>query len=205
MVGSGLLNASDFNQMRFNVYEVKAKTDLNNHFRLDKLFDSFAEYGDADRNKVTKYIFYMYDPKSPLIQYFTDISKRKAEASALAGFDHKKDEDRLKELYMLNEDKVANMVIEFLRYINIRVWTMIVSSEETFYEYSQALLDKVLNVNNDKDRLSAVQTKSKIMEDMDAIDARLVKYYRTLYGEGEVADAVRRKGTSPEDIALGNV
>jgi hypothetical protein len=80
---------------------------------------------------------------------------------------------------------------------------MIVSSEQTFYEYQQKLLRPVTDADGDKNLLQATQIKSKLMQDCDDINARLESYYRRFYGDDEVlinkSEGFRR--FTPEDIA----
>jgi len=200
----GLHNKGDFDKLKFNVFDVKEGTDLNNHFRLDKLIPSFANYADADRNRVIRYIIYMYDSKSPLAKYFTDITRRKEESASLAGFDLVKNKSRLELLFDLEEDLVGRMVVDFLRYQNNRLWSMIISNEQAFYEFTKTLLTLVRSEKGDKDKLQAVQVKTKLMEDLDAVNDRLNKYYDQLYGDSVIREIASGMGVTPEEIALGN-
>ena len=79
---------------------------------------------------------------------------------------------------------------------------MIVSNEQTFYEYQQRLLEPV-DAEKDKDLLQALQIKSKLMEDCNNINERLDGYYRKLFGEDENVSrsVVKRKRLTPEQIA----
>ena len=76
------------------------------------------------------------------------------------------------------------MVDEFLRKQNNRIWSMIVSNEQTFFEYQTKLLSPVEG-ERDKDILQALQIKSKIMDDLNTINDRLDSYYMKLYGEDQ--------------------
>ncbi len=94
------------------------------------------------------------------------------------------------------------MVNEFLRKQNNRIWSMIVSNEQTFFEYQTKLLSPVEG-ERDKDILQALQIKSKIMDDLNTINDRLDSYYMKLYGEDqELLKVIKAdKRLTPEFIA----
>ena len=98
--------------------------------------------------------------------------------------------------------KYVEMVDEFLKKQNNRVWSMIVSNEQTFFEYQTKLLRPV-DGDKDKDILQALQIKSKIMDDLNTINERLETYYMKLYGEDDVLLTTIKadKRLTPEFIA----
>ncbi len=165
-----------------------------------------------DINKVIRFIVAMYDSKSPFVKMFQAVDQRKRECAAFAGFDLKKDEKLLNQMFSfaapqpVDEDEeqedftwYSDMVVEYLRDQNNRVWAMIVSNEQTFYEYQKALLSEVTVFTSEKDKLNAISIKTKLMEDSDAISARLEKYYQLLYGD-EIVNSTTVKYT-PEGLA----
>jgi hypothetical protein len=99
-------------------------------------------------------------------------------------------------------DDLLNMIMEFLKYQNNWVWTMIVSNSEAFYEYNRRVMMPVEGTR-DKDILQAINIKTQIMSSQDDIYQRLQRYYRDLSGGDTVLeDAVKvRKRLRPEEIA----
>ena len=143
--------------------------------------------------------------KSPLKDYFPNISVRKTQAADLAGFNLETEENYLDNLYNLTgqyAEHFVHCISEYLISQNNRLWSMIVSNEQTFYEYQQRLLEPV-DAEKDKDLLQALQIKSKLMEDCNNINERLDGYYRKLFGEDENVSrsVVKRKRLTPEQIA----
>lgn len=102
----------------------------------------------------------------------------------------------------LKNKGVIVLIDDFLRFVNNRIWSMIVSNEETFYEYQRKLLRNV-EADRDKDLLQALQIKGKIMEDLDNINARLEKYYLKMYaGDEDLVKTITARGSiSPETLA----
>lgn len=196
-----LFNDSDFESMTFPIHNVKG--DVIKKVPSLTFIESFVSYGGEHKNKVIKYICYLYDPNSPLKEFFPDMSRRKEQAAILSGFNL--DDNRFKDMVIammsLKNEVVVVMIDEFLRFVNNRVWSMIISNEETFYEYQRKLLRNV-TADRDKDLLQALQIKGKIMEDLDNINERLEKYYLKLYAGDEdlVKTITSRKSITPENI-----
>lgn len=192
-----LFDSSQFSSLKYNVFAVpKDKMILKEMPALRNLksFTDAAEERD-DIDKIIRFIVAMYDSKSPFVKMFQAIDQRKKECATFAGFDLKKDEEILNHMFYFTnprgeEDEdledysfFSDMVIEFLRDQNHRIWAMIVSNEQTFYEYQKALLSEITAFTTDKDKLNAISIKTKLMEDSDAISVRLEKYYQVLYGD----------------------
>src|ERR1017187_9849040 len=99
----------------------------------------------STNERLLKYILCLYDPKSPLIRdYRNNVANRKREAARLAGYDLSKDVKFLEDLYSFQNKIAASSAIVFLRdHIHNMLWTMIVSHEQTFYEYNERLLKPV--------------------------------------------------------------
>lgn len=167
---------------------------------LSEVFEKYPELGliPSIMNypiEVIKYVVLMYHKSSPFIKMFQDINTRKAECMAMAGL-----EEEQKELIDFSDINFIYMVSEFLKSQNSRLWSMIVSNEETFDEYQRNLMSEVFKTKDDKDKLNAILIKSKLMEDSDIISKRLDDYYRILFGDSGVAEFAAQKIT-PESIA----
>jgi hypothetical protein len=53
----------------------------------------------------------------------------------------------------------------------------------------------------EKDLMSAIAIKSKLSEDMDAINNRLDSYYDKLYGDADLKNKVQKVRISPESMS----
>lgn len=171
---------------------------------------------DKDCNKVKskldktiRYILLMYDANSPLRLYYPDLEQRKIAAADLAGFDW--GEDDMEEILEFkikteggvvpNEDMLV-MIMNYLKYQNNWVWTMIVSNSEAFYEYNKRVMMPVEG-NRDKDILQAINIKTQIMQSQDDIYQRLQRYYKDMSGgDPTLEEEIKvRKRLRPEEIA----
>lgn len=152
-----------------------------------------------DKDKVIRYIVLMYDKNSPLTKRFSNLENRKREAASLAGFNP--EDPSLKAYKEFQDQEFADMVVEFLIHQNNYTWTMLVSNEQTFYEFQKTLLQESSMIRNDKDKISAIASKSKLMEESDKIVERINSYYRQIFTEDKVIETARRVASSPEEIA----
>lgn len=191
-----IFNKEDFDKMIFNPFKVKRP--LKKAFPKMKMFKSFELADD----QMIAYVLYMYDQNTPLKEQFPDLKIRKEQAAILSGYSLTKDDKYLHDLFFFVSEKLVQMVDEFLRKQNNRIWSMIVSNEQTFFEYQTKLLSPVEG-DRDKDILQALQIKSKIMDDLNTINDRLDSYYMKLYGEDqELLKVIKAdKRLTPEFIA----
>lgn len=191
-----IFNKEDFDKMIFNPFKVKRP--LKKAFPKMKMFKSFELADD----QMIAYVLYMYDQNTPLKEQFPDLKIRKEQAAILSGYSLTKDDKFLHDLFFFISEKLVQMVDEFLRKQNNRIWSMIVSNEQTFFEYQTKLLSPVEG-DRDKDILQALQIKSKIMDDLNTINDRLDSYYMKLYGEDqELLKVIKAdKRLTPEFIA----
>ena len=206
-----MLRDTDFLKMEFNPMAKKAVCVEYPKLReIVKLqLDKDAEKVKSKLDKTIRYILLMYDVNSPMRAYYPDLEQRKTVAADMAGFDWGVDsmeevfEFKLKvEDAIVPNDDLLNMIMEFLKYQNNWVWTMIVSNSEAFYEYNRRVMMPVEGTR-DKDILQAINIKTQIMSSQDDIYQRLQRYYRDLSGGDTVLeDAVKvRKRLRPEEIA----
>ena len=191
-----IFNIEDFKKMIFNPFKVKGS--LKKKYPKMKMFSSFQSAED----QMIAYVLYMYDQNTPMKEQFPDLKIRKEQAAILSGYDLVKDNEKLHEMFFFQSSKIIDMVDEFLRKQNNRIWSMIVSNEQTFFEYQKKLLSPVEG-DRDKDILQALQIKSKIMDDLNTINDRLDSYYMKLYGEDqELLKIIKAdKRLTPEFIA----
>ena len=222
--------AEKFALLKYNVFSVPSDESILRSMPELQRFETFVQNENRpDINNIIRFIVAMYDKRSPFIKMFQDVDKRKLECAAFAGynieadkalldcmfsfsnplprlvpveeFEGQEDDDDLEE----EEDQInvtffSEMVIEFLKDQNSRVWSMIVSNEQSFYEYQKALMSEVTQFTTQKDKLGAISIKSKLMEDSDIISERLEKYYQQLFGTGELAEQANINYT-PEGMA----
>lgn len=191
-----IFNKDDFNKMIFNPFNIKGS--IKKKYPKLKMFKTF----DSANDSMIKYVLYMYDQNTPLKEQFPDLKIRKEQAAILSGFSLIKDNEKLHDVFFFLSDQLVDMVDEFLRKQNNRIWSMIVSNEQTFFEYQTKLLSPVEG-DRDKDILQALQIKSKIMDDLNTINDRLDSYYMKLYGEDqELLKVIKAdKRLTPEFIA----
>lgn len=168
--------------------------------KLEKKYPKLKElFGDfIDRQM--RYVILMYDINSPLRPLYPEIRKRKEWAADIAGY--KIDSKEAEELYTLSiniegvmkpNTPLLDLILKYLSYQNNRLWTLIITNEQAFTEFQQKVMSEV-GGDADKDQLSAVNIKTKILESMDAIHRRLDGYYRELSGDDtDLDDALQKK------------
>jgi hypothetical protein len=197
----------DFKDLKYPVFSVEANL-------LDKIpqLKPYAELlatqesiGRPDIDKLIRYVMVLYDKRSPLIKQFSNLQLRKTEAAIVSGYNIEKDAGIIEKLFDFTDKQLQVLAIEFLKDQNDMYWSMIVSNEQTFYEYQKALLSEVTLFTTERDKLSALQIKAKLMDDCDTIAERVDTYYHRVFGEGDVnTKAKQKRSFTPENIANRN-
>jgi hypothetical protein len=195
-----LFHNSDFDKMEFNITKIPKGKGVLEYFKRLSQYPSFTEYDREDSERAIRYLLLMYDKGSPFVTYYADLRQRKESVAVYVGYDPERDEARLEELYDLDDERFVDMLLAFLKGQNWLKWSLLVSNEQTFYEYQRSVLRRVTNYKTDKDRLTAVQVKSQIMNDCDMIVERIARYYTDIFGTRDVVEKAQG-GITPESMA----
>tara|TARA_R100001463_G_scaffold28672_3_gene65641 strand:- start:9439 stop:10071 length:633 start_codon:yes stop_codon:yes gene_type:complete len=188
-----------FEELFINVYEQKNIVKKN----LDKVTDAFGLVVDIrpDIEKLIKYIIYMYDKNTPMRELYQELQERKVECALLSGYSEKKDKTILEELYNLTDKRACELISSFLKYQNHKSWALLVSNEEVLWQYQQELLNPITDFRQDKEKLQALEIKSKLMNECDSIIKRIEGYEEKIYGDDKKLKDAMKNITSPENIA----
>jgi len=173
---------------------------------MEEAFDtSVVELVPADYTgdpvKLMRYIILMYDPGSKLTRDTSNLEMRKNTAAVLAGYDLGMEE--MEDIFELKDELVAEAIDRFLKFeIKERLWYLIQGNEQTFYEYGKRLLQPVKWNDREKDMIAGISLKTKLSEDMAALNDRIENDYRKLYADDEsLMKIVTKKKWSPEQQA----
>jgi hypothetical protein len=80
---------------------------------------------------------------------------------------------------------------------------MIVSHEQTFYEYNERLMKPVDDDGDakEKDVMATIVLKSKLVQDLKDIHSTLKEYYKEMFEDDDLRDKVINKRISPETMS----
>lgn len=196
----------DFKELKYNVFGIE-KDLLKNVPELHPFYVALSTTEGAainrpDIDKLIRFIMVLYDKKSPAIKQISNIGQRKNEAALVAGYSLTLDADLLKNLYEFTDFELQIIALQFLRDQNDMYWSMIVSNEQTFWEYQKALNQSIVSFKDDKQKMDALNVKSKLMDECDKITERVEGYYLKVFGDGEAAGKAKQlRSLSPEGIA----
>ncbi len=208
----------DFTGLKYRVDQIPQGTDLIVKFRELADIKEFSEYTCPDRNYLIRYIFLVYDPGSPLIKKYTDLSKRKEIAAEISGYERNVKTGKFKseniykvfemsgsveanEKYEIEEYQSANpLIFAFLKHINNMLWAEIVINEQLFFEYSGHVMEEISGKDS-KGVLDAASVKMKLREEMSCIRIHIGKLYKEFFGDNiEVQEKI--KPFKPETIKV---
>lgn len=164
---------------------------------------SFEPESKKDKRRVINYILLMYDPESPFVKRYQNVERRISAVSDYVGLKNLPDEggERIMEY---NNIVVLKMINDYVKWLHIRLWSLIVVSETTFYEYQRELMLQVTGADS-KDKLTALEKKTKILDALDKISSKLDSYYSRLYANDKDLEKKieQTKMVTPEAIASG--
>lgn len=156
--------------------------------------------------KVLRYAMAVYQPNTPLKNDYPEWQKRKEAAATLAGYDLEDDAAFLEALFAGVEEFSMPLIHAFLRhFVKSRVWAMIESNEETFWEYNLRLKKPISKgaAGQDKDEMAAIEKKSKLAADQEVFHERINRLTAEFFaGDEDVAEAsVQPFRMTPQQIA----
>ena len=135
----------DFNKLIVNVRSVSKERSLLRAFpELAKHSEFKVQFEKLNKDKVIRYVIYMYDRNTPFRKKYPDILKRKLEAAKEAGFkisDEGLFEDEVEVLLRGENSKVNNMVCAYTRIYKNFKYSFFVTMEEIFYSLMRTIID----------------------------------------------------------------
>lgn len=137
-------SSEDFESLTFNPYELHHRTDLLNAFPILAQYDEFQVDLKLSKNKVIRYILYLYDKNSVLRMKIDDLMKRKLAALELSGFIKERSDKFSKdveEMVLCRNFDINNMIFRFLRVLRKPKFSFLCAMEETFYQHLKRMLN----------------------------------------------------------------
>ena len=183
----GLFTESEFKTLMLPVFE-------KDFLKKPNTIRVFGKVPVSDE-AVIRYIALLYDQKSPIRIKVSDIFERKQECAEMAGL-----KDGTDEIFNLKDKKVIGYINAYIRNQSSKIWAILAANEEVLWQYQQELLNPITEWKTDKDKLQALEIKSKLMAECDAIIKRIDSYESKLFGDNlEKKDDVIN--FTPESIA----
>lgn len=124
------------------------------------------------------YIALIYDQKSPLRLKISNIQERKEEAAEMSGI-----KGDTSDIFALSDNKMLAYINSYLRHQSSKIWSILAANEEVLWQYQGELLSPITQYKTDKDKLQALEIKSKLMAECDAIIKRIEAYEDKLFGD----------------------
>lgn len=136
-----------------------------------------------------KFILLVYDRDSPFIDKFLSLSKRKAAVTEHMGANE----------IVQDGEEFITAIWALLRSQKDSTWTLIVTNETVFEEYSRLILAP-LESSKEKEKLQSLELKSRLMSAMEEISDRLKRLWNEFStGDDVLINNIRR--ITPEKMA----
>ncbi len=174
----------DFLKMEFQIYKVR---DVDQVDRLRNIYGLELLTGN-NRDKIIRYLLYMYDYGSPF-QTIRDVPQRKRAVAMHCDFDFHKEEKLLKDLFSL-EGIYSVIVVGILREQNNALYASIVIKEQLFYQYAERLIRPITPGVSDKDEIDALVKQQKLGQALDESLVSIQKAYKEMSGGDSILEKV---------------
>lgn len=116
------------------------------------------------------FIALCYDRDSEMVSRYPSIKRRKKEVLDVVGID----DDHLCEVLTVIKDKeIIDAVFKYLFLQDDRLWMSICANGDAFLEYMRETAKPLLDTRDDKQRMDAMNTKAKALEQMEVISSRI--------------------------------
>ncbi len=178
-----------FASLKFKVTQAKESLDIAfpDLFRLPE-FKALRD--KADWQKLVKYICFLYDPGSELIQEFQNLQERKEAAAIEAGYLRDKSgnwPDELVEAMAINNAEIHAAIMAFLKIFRNHEWTDIAVTEQELEEFQNL---RLWAINKEgKDIYGDAKKKDDLMRSVSDRRASLKVLKQQFYGDNKDVEA----------------
>ena len=149
-----MINDDDFQGLTIPVHNahnvIAMHKELIEKIFGQKKFQTVKNTKRKDLDLLVKYVVYMYDKKSPMRRYYSDIDQRKTECAILAGYDTDENNTALEKIFNFTDEVAKYLVTEYIKYINDKIWAVLQGNEEVLWQYNQELLNPITDFKTDK-------------------------------------------------------
>lgn len=157
---------SDFNKLTIKVRTIPKERSLLRAFpELGKHSEFRVQLKNINKDKVIRYIVYMYDRNTPFRRKFPDILKRKVEAAREAGFKVNQEgffDEEVETFLRCKNDKVNDMTVAYARIHRNFKYSFFITMEESFYGLMRSVIGGEL-----KDISEMKKVQKELDETMD--------------------------------------
>lgn len=189
----------DFKRMMFNVYEADMSKPFLTQFPELNIYEEFSKRlpGTLDKNKIIKWIVYVYDKNSPYRVKYKDLTQRKVRAMIDAGHGLENDvfPPEVEDVILGKSISVADMTIAFCKMHLDVEYSHLVLLEAMYYK----LMRDVFLGNQAK-----INDLQKIKEDYANALSTVISNDQTKSVHQSLYKSINndKLKLSPEDIAL---
>jgi len=188
----------EFEGLMFNPLKVpEGRNIITEYKRLGKISEFRQPFASLDKNKIIRYIIFMYDKNSPFRVKFPDILHRKVEAARGAGWSIEKNglfSDNVERVLRGENDSVNKMTVAYIRIHRNFKYSYLIGLEESFYR----LMLEIMGGD-----MKNVEKMRKLQEDLEQITLELTSDDFNPLLKGELMRYIEqeRLNLRPEDIA----
>jgi hypothetical protein len=188
-----------FQNLRFKVHELSDDADVKQEY--PKIFGvpAFEEFNHPHLTKVFKYICFLLDPKSDLVEEFPeDLTKRKLAAATEAGFP-KNAKGELPQIFQeivdFKNEKVNQVMVHFLRFMKNNTWRELVTLQFELENYTRKRWELA---NKSEPKITEVKGTIALCEQLEE---KIQKKMNQLRGDHETLDdSIQEVFISPETV-----
>lgn len=176
-----------FERLRFKVHLLPEGKSAEEQFPGLFKWLEFAPYKKASKIKELKYLIYLYDPNSGLIEEFPELQDRKDAAATDAGYERKSDgewQQHVLDMMALVDETFVPAALRYLKLCNNQIWKEIVAQEEEYDKMYALRLQPVPDIAS-KDA-SEVWKKRDELKNMCQDRAENIKsLYKQFYADND--------------------
>lgn len=195
----------DFKRMMFNVYEADMSKSFLTQFPELNVYEEFSKRlpTQLDRNKIIKWICYVYDKNSPYRVKYKDLTQRKVRAMIDAGHNLEYDEASNKEIF---NEEIEDVILG--KSISVADMTVAFCKLHCDVDYSHLVLLEAMYYKLMRDVFLGNQAK---ITDLQKIKDDLANAIATVLQNDQAKSVVKslyqsinkdKIKLSPEDIAI---
>jgi hypothetical protein len=176
-----------FGRLRFRVDKLKPGESIDVKFPALCDNQEYRTYSGHKRDGLIKYICFLYDPGSDLVDEFESLADRKDAAATEAGFKRNNNGDwtsQVKGFMDLSDDQARAMILRFLKIIHHHIWTEMCILEQELEVYNKMRLEP-LPTDSKRDNAELLAKRDNLMVMCEKRVKALEMHKMNFYGDNE--------------------
>jgi hypothetical protein len=197
--------AADFVDILWNIHQIPIEISFKKKFgeQFSAIFPHLRNKDQKESSRLVRYVIYLYDIKTPLRDYYKNITQRREAALTLSGYNNKQlDPSKRMKAIEATTPVVIDTIHSFIKYQNNRDYSQLILCENSFWDYQQMLTVPIDRTADKKE----IERREMLRKECRSLQDEISNIEYKIFGADKetinLVKEARRMRTRPEHMAI---